>query len=396
MRPAVCVSAGIRPATVIVAYFAASIGWAHHGIANFNLNADIEVSGIVTDVTFINPHSWVYIDVTGEDSAVTPWRCELRGATVLRRSGWTEEMFPPGMRIRITGSPDRRDPTTCYTGTVVFPDGTSVDRYGQIDTPPAVSGDAPRFARRPNGDPNFAGDWAGEQRVMTDPRGQRGTLVPLGVAKEFAPGEVPGGGAGFPGARGTAVSFEEDPVDFFWNQRASIFPLSARGEAVMADFDGASSDNPRLRCEATNILFDWTFETDVNQIDQTDESMRLLYGSMGLDRIIYLGLDSHPTESIPSIVGHSIGRWEDDTLVVDTVGFAPGLLSVDGRLPHGEGLHVVERFTLSDDARTLTREYTAEDPAYFDGQFRGADAVHVAELRFTGTTPCEDMTYRTQ
>ena len=67
---------------------------AHHGIANFDLNTDIEVSGVVTDIDFINPHSWVYIDVTNADGTVTAWRCELRGGTVLRRSGWSEDMFP--------------------------------------------------------------------------------------------------------------------------------------------------------------------------------------------------------------------------------------------------------------------------------------------------------------
>ena len=96
---------------------------AHHGIANFDLNTDIELAGVVTDVDFINPHSWLYLDVTAEDGSVTAWRCELRGSTVLRRSGWSEDMLPAGLGIRITGSPDRRDPTTCYLGTAFFPDG---------------------------------------------------------------------------------------------------------------------------------------------------------------------------------------------------------------------------------------------------------------------------------
>src|SRR3970282_744423 len=51
----------------------------------------------------------------------------------------------------------------------------------------------------------------------------------------------------------------------------------------------------------------------------------------------------------PSRAGHSIGRWEGDTLVVDTVGFAPGILA--GSVAHTDGLHVVERFTL--DPETL-------------------------------------------
>src|SRR5690606_21148301 len=201
----------------------------------------------------------------GDDGETTAWRCEMRGASVLRRSGWSEEMFPAGMQIRILGSPDRRDPTTCYLGTAYFPDGRSVDRYGQLtepETPVAVE----RAARLPSGDPNIAGDWAAEQRVMTDPRGQAGTLVPISVAREFEPGEVPGGGQGFPGARGTALSLEEDPVDAYWNRRPSAMPLTEAGRAAMDGLDMSSADNPRLRCEPTNILFDWTFEMDVNRI----------------------------------------------------------------------------------------------------------------------------------
>lgn len=376
-----------------VAYLTLGSAGAHHGIANFDLNADIEVSGVVTDVEFINPHSWVYIDVSAEDGTVTPWRCELRGASVLRRSGWTEDMFPEGMRIRITGSPDRRDPTTCYTGTVFFPDGSSVDRYGQIDAPPRVS-EQPRVARRPNGDPNLAGDWAPDQVVMTDRRGQAGTLVPLSVADQFEAGEVPGGGQGFPGARGTDLSFEDDPVGIYWNDRPSALPLTEAGQTVMAGLDLTTTDNPRFRCAPTSIIFDWTFEQEVNRIEQTDTTVRVIYGSMGLDRTIHLDMADHPDDIEPSIEGHSVGRWENDALVVDTVGFLPGMITVDSRLPHGQRLHVVERFTLSADARSITREYMAEDPEHFVGQHTGRDVVLLADLPYAGTAPCDDRTYR--
>src|SRR5690606_37790579 len=74
----------------------AGIAYGHHGVANFDLNRDIELEGVITNVEFINPHSWLYFDVTGPNGEVTSWRCEMRGGTVLRRSGWTEDMFPAG------------------------------------------------------------------------------------------------------------------------------------------------------------------------------------------------------------------------------------------------------------------------------------------------------------
>ena len=346
----------------------------------------------MTDVDFINPHSWLYLDVTAEDGSVTAWRCELRGSTVLRRSGWSEDMFPAGLGIRITGSPDRRDPTTCYLGTAFFPDGRSVDRYGQL-TEPVREVPADRQLRLANGDPNIAGDWAAEQLVMTDPRGQSGTLVPISVAEQLEPGVLPAGVTAFPGARGTDISFADDPVEAFWNERPSAMPLTEAGAAAIAEFDGSSTDNPRLRCEPTNVLFDWTFEADVNRIVQSQTEIRILYGSMGIERVINLEATGHPADIEPSVAGHSIGRWEDDVLIVDTVGFPPGILSADGRIPHSDELHVVERFSLDTGTMALSRDYVATDPLYVVGEFAGNDVVLISDLPYTGTTECEDRTY---
>jgi hypothetical protein len=368
---------------------------AHHGIINFDMNREVDVTGVVTRLQFVNPHSWLHFDVTAADGRVTSWRCELRGATVLRRSGWSPDMFKEGTRVRVTGAPDRFEPNTCYLGSAVFEDGTRVDRYGQITrgAAPAAAASVERPLRLPNGRPNFAGDWAAEQRVLTDPRGISGAFLPLSVAKKLEPGAVPEGTQAFPGTRGTAVTNAENPVDEFWNKRPSLRPLTPAGAKAMEGFDGASADNPRLRCEPTNILFDWTFESDVNRIVQEDDRIALRYGSMGLERTIHLNVAQHPSDITPSRAGHSIGRWEEDVLVVDTVGFEPGILSADGRLPHSDQLHVVERFSLDPSGRSLTRNWVARDPLYFEGDYTGRDVVHISDVPYQ-PTPCEDLSYK--
>ena len=378
-------------AAVVVAQPGAAAG--HHGIINFDLNREIAVSGTVTEFVFVNPHSWLYFDVPGEDGRVAAWKCELRGATVLRRSGWTPELFRTGTRVSITGAPDRFEENTCYLGTVVFSDGTRIDRYGQITrgAPATPLVDRPR--RLPNGQPNISGDCAAEQRVLTDPRGMSGAFLPLGVARQMEAGAVPEGAQAFPGTRGTPVSRAENPIDEFWNRRPSIRPLTEAGARAMEGFDGASTDNPRLRCEPTNILFDWAFESDVNRIVQKDDQVRLVYGSMGLERTVHLNIREHPPDLDPSRAGHSIGRWEDDVLIVDTVGFEPGILSADGRLPHSDRLHVIERFSLDPETGALRRSYGAEDPLYFEGQYTGADVVHISDVPFQ-VAPCEDRSYK--
>jgi hypothetical protein len=369
---------------------------AHHGVANFDLNKDIALEGVITSVEFVNPHSWLHFDVRAADGTVTHMRCEMRGATVLMRSGWSPEMFKAGDAIKITGSPDRHDPAACYLSTASFADGSSLDRYGQRQLAAATAAPTPadRPARLANGDPNIAGDWAGEQRVMTDPRGQKGTLVPLSTAKTYAPGDVPNGGQAFPGARGTAVSLADDPVDTYWNKRGSSMPLTPAGTAAIAGLDLSTADNPRLDCRPTNILFDWTFEADINRITQTPTEIKMRYGSMGLERTIHLDQREHPASIAPSVAGHSIGRWENDVLVVDTVGFAPGILSADGRLPHSGSLHVVERFTFDPAKLGLKRDYVAEDPTFFTGEFKGSDTVYISDLPYHGTTPCKETEAR--
>src|SRR5688572_31771352 len=190
--------AGVLAVTVAIAPWAT----AHHGFGTFLMDKDVEVTGTVTGLDFVNPHSWLYLDVTQPDGKVVAMRCEMRSATTLRRSGWSPDFFKVGRKITITGSPDRDDPYSCYVSTVLFEDGMKLDRYGQVAAPTKISrGQRPE--KLANGQPNISGDWAQEQAVMTDPRGQIGTLVPLSQVEGIrATGNLEARGA-IPGARNT-------------------------------------------------------------------------------------------------------------------------------------------------------------------------------------------------
>ncbi len=87
---------------------------AHHGVGGqFDLSVEFEMTGSVTQLAWANPHAYVYFDVTDDAGQVENWRCELRAAGTLMRSGWTREMFTPGTKIAIYGSPARREANTC-------------------------------------------------------------------------------------------------------------------------------------------------------------------------------------------------------------------------------------------------------------------------------------------
>jgi hypothetical protein len=113
--------------------------YAHHSFGTFDLNREVTFVGTIAGLDFVNPHAWLRVNVTAPDGTVTLHRCEMRGATVLRRSGWTPEMFVVGARITVQGAPDRVDPHLCYVNTVVLADGRKLDRYTQqAVVPPAT------------------------------------------------------------------------------------------------------------------------------------------------------------------------------------------------------------------------------------------------------------------
>jgi hypothetical protein len=365
-----------RLAAAIAALLAGGAASAHHGFGNFDRSREVSLEGTITSIDFVNPHAYVYFEATNPDGTKTAKRCEMRAATVLRRSGWSAEMFKSGELIKIEGAPDRFDVNSCYVHTVVFADGTTADRYAQLSKPAAsaTAAVAPRAPRLPSGEPNITGDWAPEQVVMTDPRGRSGSLVPVSRVEEFEPGATtaPPGGAGAGGRPpGPRVAYTE------------------AGRAAADAFRGGTTDNPRMRCETTSILFDWTFDGPVNRITQSGDTITLQYGQLGLTRTIYMNA-AHPTNIEPSRAGHSIGRWENDVLVVDTIGFAPGFLNPP--IANSDQLHVVERFTLDPNAMTIRREYTATDRVYYTDQYTGGDTIAVADLPYAPDA-CSELTF---
>ena len=62
---------------------------AHHSFGEFQMNVPLNLSGTLTDMHFVNPHSYMEIDVVDENGKKGHIRCEMRAAALLRRSGWS-------------------------------------------------------------------------------------------------------------------------------------------------------------------------------------------------------------------------------------------------------------------------------------------------------------------
>jgi hypothetical protein len=362
----------MRAAPLAIAFAAVTVtvtASAHHGFGRIDGTKNVTLEGTLTGVDFVNPHAYLYFDSTGADGKPLKMRCEMRAATVLRRSGWSPEMFVPGKHVTVNGHPHRDDPSTCYIEDLTIGDAPKIVRYQQLTSAVPT---ANRPLRLPGGEPNLAGDWAQEQYLLARSPNGRGGLVPKSMVAAVEAGtlqvaDVPGNG---------------------WGARPVT--LTAAGQAAADALKNARpEDSTRARCEITSILFDWVFDGPINRITQARDTIKLEYGR-GLTRTVFMNA-THPSGIKPSRGGHSIGRWDGDTLVVDTVGFLPGPLA--GTVPHSDKLHVVERFSLDTKTIALKRDYTAEDSAYFTDKYAGSDVVMPADAPYAADR-CEDLTYR--
>jgi hypothetical protein len=101
-------------------------------------------------------------------------------------------------------------------------------------------------------------------------------------------------------------------------------------------------------------------------IDVRDDRVVMKIDSDGSDatRTIYLKLAEHPANVAPSLFGHSIGRWDGDSLMIDTVAFTPHRIGIGFGVPSGAGKQLIERLTLTADRLQLRYELTVEDPEY--------------------------------
>ena len=356
---------------VLAALTLSAPAWGHHGFGRFDPTQKVDIEGTLTGIDFVNPHSYLYFDAVGADGKPLKMRCEMRAATVLRRSGWSPEMFVPGKHVKINGNPHRDDPASCYIETLTLGD-EKLERYQQLQTAtPTKAVDRP--LRLASGELNLAGEWAQEQYLIARPPSGRGGLVPKSMVAAVESGQL---------------AFADVPGAGWGAQKVTFTPTGqAAADALRAT---PPEDNPRSRCEITSILFDWVFDGPINRIAQTKDEITLEYGR-GLKRTIRMNAKTHAAGVAPSRAGDSIGRWDGDTLVVDTVGFAPGSLA--GTVAHGSKLHVVERFTLDPQTMALKRDYVAEDPDYFTDQYAGSDIVKPADAPFADDR-CEDLTYR--
>jgi Family of unknown function (DUF6152) len=349
---------------------------AHHSFGEFQMNIPLNLSGTLTKMNLINPHSYMEIEVVDAKGKKSTMRCEMRAATLIKRSGWSKEMFKVGSRVEIEGHPHRTDPGACYIETFKIGDGPKMNRNDQIQTQAVDTSKRP--LRLADGQPNISGDWAVEQLVLTvPPSGGNGSMIPKSQSPGFAAGKI----------TLQQVQATQPP-------RPKVV-YTAAGQKAADSFNRLSpKDNPWFACKPTSFIRDWTADWPINRFEQKtlpngEKVIDITYGLYNFDRRIHVGMPKHPAGIKPGYAGHSIGRWEGNTLIVDTVGFAAGVLSPPTR--SSEQMHIVERFTFDPQKFSLRRDYSVTDPVYLAAPYESYDIMYLSDVPFQ-KQPCKDMT----
>ena len=110
--------------TVLWALLCAAPAVAHHSFsAIFDEDRPLEVTGTVTRVDWLNPHVWIYLDVTNEDGGVEDWAFEMGSPNRLSRYGWHQSSLLPGQVVTISGSRARDGTRKAAVDTVRLPSG---------------------------------------------------------------------------------------------------------------------------------------------------------------------------------------------------------------------------------------------------------------------------------
>ncbi len=314
-----------RLAVVIGALVAEPGALAHHSFApHFDRSKPVSISGTITQYEARNPHSYLHVAAMDENGMTREYVCESHGVTQLRRNGIAPAMLTVGTKVRVTGSLSRHSPYMCFFDTIELADGRTLSVNGS--TGPSRPAAAARQASRKD----IFGTW------LLAPMPNRSTSGPQPMLQFLTP---------------------------------------AGGKAVAA-YD-PFRDDPTFRCDPVAIRRVWGAPGTPLEILRSGGDVVLRHEWMDVRRVVHMNMTTPPKDGPRSSLGHSIGRFDGGTLVIETANYSAGVLNQYVEQPgqptrgllHSAALTSVERLHLDVARQRLVVEIDLVDPEFFQRPF---------------------------
>jgi hypothetical protein len=318
--------------------------WGHHSFSGaYDSERIVTLEGIVTRIDWVNPHAYFFIDVTDQAGTTVNWAVEFGNIFDLERSGWRVDTLRIGDRVGVQGRPARGTARQAFALTVSRSE--TDERLFTLIAGDGAAQDSPTAPRWPDG-----------QVRLGPPPGERGYW----------------GSASVPGMR------EDTTIVIPMNDDALLVNLSDAERVApfqpwaLALYERRQRrllvDDPYTRCLPPGGPRQFHTPYGIQFVEQRDQERILVLSGGGNRNWRVIHMDGRPSgqpeEAVLTYYGTSTGRWEGDTLVVETVGFNERFWFSRGGLPHTEALRLTERFT-REGLNTLSYEVRIDDPGTY-------------------------------
>ncbi len=314
----------IRQLVSLAMVFPTSAVLGHHSVdAYFDRNQVIEIQGELTEVRWRNPHIGFTINVRGENGQETNWEISGTSLSHLGRLGLTSDMFTLGEIVTFAGSPSRRSIPALQASNILMPDG---------------------------------------EEIALNTSGRRHWLAGTEDRLRVTPADVEARDDGDSPNRSLfrVWSTPTRPIDRDRLSESS-YPLTTEARSAQSAWDPIT-DNPSINCvgKGMPLIMDPPYPMEL--IDRGDV---IVYRQEEFDsvRTIYTDPTTTPAPE-PSNMGHSVGRWEGETLVANTILSTYPYFDGQG-IPISTSAEYEERFTVSDDGKRLNYTILVTDSMTF-------------------------------
>jgi len=308
--------------------------------ATYDSTRQVKLQGPVTRIDWVNPRAFLFVDVKDVNGTVMNWAVDFGNPLELERDGWKKSSLRIGDVVIVDASPARGESREALAKTVVLT-STGKRLFGPPPARPAAAAPLPT-PRWPDG-----------QVRLGPSSGKKGYW-------------------GAPGSRvlvenkGAKIPMNEDGLLLNLSDADRVAPFQPWAKALyLSRQRNLLKDDPLERCLPQGGPRQFQMPNGFQFIEQRElgRILILLGGGDRNWRVIYT--DGRPAvpaaEAVLTYYGTSTGRWEKDTLVVDSTGYSERFWMAGGGLPHTEALHLTERFSRPNND-TLKYEVTVDDP----------------------------------